>query len=340
MKHKTWTIGLSITVACMMASLSSAAPGTPAVNPLRSYPPSCAAYPLPDKATGPTWTAKVPMERGQGATGEEEVTVIVWRIPCGVSSDLPYNPGGGNSSMTVMRVERAPSHVAGSWVERPDVFAEQRSAQPSRVRIAPDPNTNASIAFGELRESTTYVLESFAFEETERFNFNKAFVLHFLPLNDMDNGASTIKISVPAYTPTPESYPAAFAPRALDGYAAAQWTKDDQGLLVQITEQYANGKMTRQLVFDLLTKDLDGNPWWLVGNAAFEVGTTSLDVDATYLGNNLALEPWGKVNFQMSNCGKLDVKFTPSAGLPAPVPTFSGLTSFGRLFDANGMVCQ
>ena len=36
-------------------------PGTPMANAFRAYPPSCAADPLPDQPSGPTWTAVVPL---------------------------------------------------------------------------------------------------------------------------------------------------------------------------------------------------------------------------------------------------------------------------------------
>src|SRR5690606_15406893 len=102
--------------------------------------------------------------------------------------------------------------------------------------------------------------------------------------------------NVPAYNPTNSTYPAAFQPREIDGYAAAQYLNSElgEGLLLQVTEQYdAQGSMIRQVVFDLLTLDLDGYPMWLIGNAAFEVGQKTLTLDLAYLDIDNQTVPWG-----------------------------------------------
>lgn len=324
----------------------TAVPGTPSVNPLRAYPPSCAAYPLPNKSTGQSWTGRIGLWSSANTT--ETVTVTAWRIPCSSSgSQPPYSVAGTHNAMTLLRIDRDAANEG--LTTRVPYMPYVQAAQGSITDLATDPktllravlepNTRASeFPVGmAIVNSTTFVLESRTASDSGYFKFNDAIKLR---VNPFVGGVVPLDFDLPAYQPTPDTYPTAFAPRPIDGYAAAQWVNGEDGLLVQVSEQHSDGKMTRQLVFDLLTKDLNGNPWWLVGNAAFEVGTTSLDVNAIYLGEGLSQQPWGKVNIEMPSCGKLDVTFTPNADLPGPVPTLSGVASFSRLFDANGMVCE
>jgi hypothetical protein len=152
-----------------------------------------------------------------------------------------------------------------------------------------------------------------------------------------------VEFNVAAYLPSEGTYPDAFAPLPLDGYSAAQWInlEFNEGLLVQMTEQpQANGSTVRQLVFDLETTDLNGDVFWIVGNAAFTVGQTSITVDANYLGNQLTQIPYGKAKFEVKDCNHLEVTWTPNANLPSPVPSISGLTTYDRLFTPNGMTCE
>ena len=327
-------------------------PGTPGANAFRAYPPSCAADPLPDKSSGPTSSKRVPLYTTDGDQNNEYapemVTVTVWRIACSSSGNTPpYNPTGAYNAMTLMRIDRDAQYEGDTsvWPTFPVVQVAQGNIgfdneSASLIRVPTEPNTViADTPFDSpIYYSTTYVLENYPYQGAGYFTFSDAFTLR---LNPVTTSSAVTDFSMAAYSPTPASYPDAFAPLPLDGYAAAQWINGDEGLLVQISEQYdSSGKMTRQLVFDLLTADLDGNPIWLVGNAGFPVGATSLNVDTIYLGAGLSHQPWGKVNIQMPSCGALDVTFTPNSGLPAPIPSFSGLTTYGRLFDANGMVCE
>jgi hypothetical protein len=109
----------------------------------------------------------------------------------------------------------------------------------------------------------------------------------------------------------------------------------------QVAEQpQSDGSTVRQLVFDLLTQDLNGDPLWLVGSAAFTVGQSSVTVPAAYLGNGLSQHPYGSIKFEVTDCNHLDVTFTANSNLPAPIPTINGLTTYDRLFTPNGMTCE
>jgi hypothetical protein len=339
---------LSSTKAKAMGN--STYPGTPMANPFRAYPPSCAADPLPDKASGPYYSKQVQLYVPLvGGATTETVTVTVWRLACSsTGSPTTYNPTGAYNAMTLMRIDR-PSDNQSMVPTFPLVQASQGSigfdSVKSLIRPATEPNTVISEqGFNSpLYVSTTYVLENYPYEGSGYFTFSDGFTLRVDP---RINGVSPVDISVPAYEPTQDTYPDAFAPLPLDGYAAAQWVNTDlnHGLIVQVAEAYdAAHPRRRQLAFDLLTEDQNGDPFWLIGNAAFDdtaSGTTSLTVQAAYLDNGLQQKPWGTATFEMTNCNVMTVTFTPQAGLPAPVPTFSGPIDYGRLLSANGMLCE
>jgi hypothetical protein len=328
-------------------------PGTPGANAFRAYPPSCAADPLPDN-----WQTSTPIYQSPvtlfartpagDASYLEAVNVTVWRIACSTSGNpTTYNPNGLDNAMTLVRFDRASNydHDGDIFPTFPYMMVSQGGSatggQASFVRVAMEPNTVVSETpyDSPLINSTTYVLENYPYVGYGYFKFSDAFTL----VIDPNIGGSVIPITVPDYVPTQSTYPDAFALLPLDGYAAAQWIGGprNEGLLVQVSEQpQADGSTVRQLIFDLETKDTNGDPLWLVGNAAFPVGTTSLNVNVNYLGNNLSVNSWGTAKIELVNCNKLDVTFQANAQLPSPIASFNGLSEYNRLFNANGMVCE
>lgn len=324
-------------------------PGTPMANAFRAYPPSCAADPLPDQPSGPTWTAVVPLYATDNAGGEyiEDVTVTVWRLACSSSgAETEYNPTGAHNGMTLVRIDRDAEYEGDAEIF--PTFPVMRASQggsfegrESLPRLALEPNTILSeVVFNTpIVDSATYVLENYVYQGYGYFTFSDGFTLQVDPVIP---GEAPVEIDVPPYEPTPASYADAFAPLPLDGYSAAQWinTEFNEGLLLQVTEQYEGGNMVRQVVFDLLTEDSNGDPLWLVGNAAFPVYQRSLEIELGYLGNGLDLIPWGTATIEATDCNHLDVDYAGRGDLPAPIPTFSGVTTYERLFAANGMVCE
>jgi len=328
-------------------------PGTPLANEYRAYPPSCAAWPLPDKASGQTWSARMPLyarSSQSGQTGSEAVTITIWRIACSSSGLLtPYNTDHGFNAMTLMRIDRDATYEGDTefYPTFPLLEIKQGGINygtvASLVRAAAEPNTYVSDGpfDAPIIYSTTYVLENHYGVDALHY-YNYAFKLKVDPYFS-PNGTGAVEFTIPDYSPTQSSYPDAYAPLPLDGYAAAQWynTEFNEGLLVQVAEQLQpNGSTVRQLVFDLLTQDNNGDPLWLVGSAAFPVGATSLSIDTIYLGNNLTHIPYGSVRVSMPDCSRLDVAFTPLANLPPQIPRITGTTTYDRLFSENGMTCE
>lgn len=328
-------------------------PGTPQANPFRAYPPSCAAHPLPNKPTGPAVSQRVVFYKtnhSRNVSLTEEVTVTVWRVPCSSSGGTTrYSPDGGPNALTLVRIDRDAAFEGDNnlfptvpffRIEQGDIeFADNKLA-----RIALEPNTILSeVAYdAPIVVSTTFVLENYALENYGYFRFNDAFKLKTDPMLGAI-GYVPPTFTVPEYAPTETGYPDAFAARPLDGYAAAQWLNVElnEGLLLQVTEAIGAGNaMQRQVVFDLLTEDTNGEPLWLVGNAAFPVNARSLEIELGYLVNGLQLQPWGTATIEVADCNHLDVTYAANADLAEPIPVFNGLTTYDRLFTANGMSCE
>ncbi len=330
-------------------------PGTPMVNAFRAYPPSCAADPLPDKPLGPTYTDTVALyaRDDSGGSYTEDVTVTVWRLACSSSgAATDYNPTGAANAITLMRIDRQAAYEGDTEIYPTFPFVQASQAGTglggfdSLVRTAIEPNTIVSETpfDSPIVNSTTYVLENYPYEGSGYFTFSDAFTLRIDPVtND-----GPVDFAIPAYNPTQATYPAAFQPREIDGYSAAQWINPvlNEGLIMQVTEQpQANGSTVRQVVFDLLLADNNGDPLWLVGNAAFPVGTKSLDIDLAYLGNTGQTSqfpqiPWGTATIEVADCNHVEVTYNSLPQSDASIPVFDGLTVYQRLFAPNGMVCE
>ncbi|WP_300617274.1 hypothetical protein [Dokdonella sp.] len=337
------------------AVTASARPGTPHANGFRAYPPSCAAVPLPDTPSGPLLTqTRIPLFARNPSTGQsvaETVTLTIWRIACSSSGELtPYNGDRGANAMTLMRIQRDASANPNFYITYPLIHVSQQGSafdgDASLLRAAIEPNTVISDTpfSAPLSGGTTFVLENYPYVGSRQFFYNYAFALRVDPVLD---GVQPRILEIPGYQPTPSTYPDSAKPRPFDGYAAAQWvgkTRPGDGLLMQVTEQWSgqgpSATWSRQIVFDLLTRDTNGDPFWLIGSAPFDEGAIRVDADVYYLGANNAQTRWGKAVFSFNHCNRLEMNLSPNAGLSAPVPVFSGVNQFDRLFSANGMVCE
>ncbi|MBX3688031.1 hypothetical protein [Dokdonella sp.] len=320
-------------------------PGTPMARANRNYPPSCASYPLPDKPSGTTWSATVPaLATTSVGTTIENLVVTVWRMPCSSSGQItPYNASGAKNAMTLVRIDRADDSLSTMVPLRPRLLFSQGSTSYGVIRLAAEPNTAISEASyaAAMPGSATYVLENYPVAGMPQFDFKTAF-----KLNVIGGTGTNVDIDVPAYDPTSATYPDAFAPIPIDGYAAAQWynAARNEGVIVQVAENFDGAHPTRrQLIIDLLTKDAAGNPFWIVGGAAFDPiagGVRSLDVPVSFLTANNGIADWGTVHLVLANCNRMDLAFTPIGSLPQGIPSITGTISYDRLLSANGMLCE
>jgi len=327
---------------------NSTGSGSPFANEYRAYPPSCAAWPLPDASSGSPVSKRMALYSRDGngnAVTPETVTVTVWRVPCSSSgaNNLPYNTDGAGNAMTLMRIDRDAANEGRTdqFPTFPLLNIEQgdltTSDAASAVRAAPEPNTFVTDGpyDSPIIVSTTYVLENYNFGPEFIHYYNYAFTLS---VNPFISGVTPTYLDLDDYTGS------GLAAMPLDGYIAAQYVNAsrNEGLIMQMAEGYDPAHpYRRQVTFDLLTVDGNNAPFWLVGSAAFDnTFPTSLSVPVVYLVNGNATQSWGSAIVALRNCNQLDVTFAPKAGLAAPVPSFSGKITYNRIFTANGMMCE
>jgi hypothetical protein len=326
--------------------------GSPFANEYRAYPPSCAAWPLPDASSGSPVSKRMALysrDAGGNAVTPETVTVTIWRVPCSSSGSNdnppgpPYNTDGLGNAMTFMRIDRDAANEGRTdkFPTFPLLNIKQGNItidkDASAVRAAAEPNTFVTDGpyDSPILVSTTYALENYNFGADYNHHYSYAFDLVVNPF--IANQAATT-FSLGDYTGS------GLAAMPLDGYVAAQYYNSarNEGLLIQMGEGYDPANpYRRQVIFDLLTEDLNGAPFWLVGSAAFDnTFPTSLSVPITYLVNGNTTQPWGSATVVLRNCNQLDVTFAPKSGLAAPVPSFSGKVTYSRIFAANGLMCE
>jgi len=322
--------------------------GSPFANEYRAYPPSCAAWPLPDASSGSPVSKRMALysrDAGGNVVTPETVTVTLWRVPCSSSGadNLPYNNDGAGNAMTFIRIDRDAANEGRTdkFPTFPLLNIQQNGLTvndaASAVRAAPEPNTFVTDGpyDSPILVSTTYVLENYNFGADYNHYYSYAFDLVVNPF--IANQAATT-FSLGDYTGT------GLAALPLDGYIAAQYYNSarNEGLLMQMAEAYDSANpYRRQITFDLLTTDKNNAPFWLVGSAAFDnTFPTSLSVPVRYLVNGNTTLPWGSATVVLRNCNQLDVTFAPNGGLASPVPSFSGKITYSRIFAANGLMCE
>ncbi|NCT66439.1 MAG: hypothetical protein GXC76_02215 [Rhodanobacteraceae bacterium] len=336
---------------------SSTYPGVPAANGFRAYPPSCAADPLPDKASGPTWSARVPLYAtdASGRAYTETVTATVWRLACSSSGGaLTYNPTGAYNAMTLLRIDRDTQFEGDMnvWPTFPLVTASQGNigfgTSASVIRVAGEPNTViAETAFDSpIYSSMTYVLENYPYQGSGYFTFSDAFKLRIDPAL---NGVNPVTLSIPAYAPTQATYPDAFAPLPLDGYLDGNWFDPaHSGEGMQISVFGSDGPRTVFAAW--YTYDPLGLPFWLVAQATIQPGQVALDNMPVYyltgggfagaFGASANLKNWGTMSLRFTHCNRIDFSFNGRTDATTAGPGGSGTRTWQRAAVNNVSTCE
>ncbi|HEY0232269.1 MAG TPA: hypothetical protein VGC55_13535, partial [Dokdonella sp.] len=273
-------------------------PGSPGPNPYRAYPPSCAAYPLPDVPSGPAdqiYSTQMPFWT-RNANGDiltpEVVTVTVWRIACSSGGSVtPYNSTGGfYNSMTFLRVDRSSANEGHSdyYPTLPLLQTNQGnldwSNPATQVRAAPEPNTVVSEGAYDapIYNSTTFVLDNFNYTAAFYHEYNDAFTLSVNPGLGAD-ATGTVLFNIDAYSPTSATYPDAFNPLPIDGYMSTSWYSPDhggEGMQIQVYDGDANN---RTFAAGWYTSDSNGRPFWLFAQGSVPIGATTVQTTAVYV---------------------------------------------------------
>ncbi len=342
-------------------------PGVPMANPYRAYPPSCAAYPLPDTASGPAngvYSTSVPLytrDPAGNAQPPEIVTITLWRMACSSTRSLtPYNTHGGFNAITLMRIDRSAANEG-----RTDIFPTFPLLQikqgnvgytdaASVVRAATEPNTVLSDGMFDapIYSSATYVLENFNYGASYDHLYSYAFNLLITPFA---NGVNPAEFQIPDYSPTAATYPDAFNPLPLDGYMSGTWydvAHSGEGMQIDVAEQGdSSGNVTRPLVFTWYTYDSSGTPFWIAGSGIIDPNNPTIVTASTvyvtgggfagsFAPSAVARYPWGTVTFQFLDCNTIKFNYQSVNSLPAGVPSGSGTLTWTRLTNVNGMSCE
>ena len=339
-------------------------------NSYRAYPASCfsdtlpspstAIQPLPVTPSGPTYSRTVTLyEKNGSQNSSEDVTITIWRVACSSSADkLSYNPDGGYVGATLMRIQRQSAYEGDAqlYPQYPDIRFAQGNITfdnpnfTDYVRVASEPNTVVSdtMVGSPIINSTTYVLENYPNPSLGFFYFNNAFTIRF------DNGyqGGQVTISVPDYNPTSQTYPAAFAPMAVNGYLTGSWYDPTHGGEGMLTQVYDKGDgLNRTFFAAWYTFDQSGLPFWLVAQADFPIGTTQLqNVQVLYAtGGGFAghftppiqRNVWGTMNVSFPDCQHIKFDYNGSTGTVQGGPGGSGTgVVWTRLGNINSLNCQ
>jgi hypothetical protein len=338
-------------------------PGSPTPNPYRAYPPSCAAYPLPDAPSGPSdqvYSTQMPFWT-RDALGNiltpEVVTVTIWRIACSSGGSVtPYNSTGNfYNSMTFLRVDRSAANDGEDtyYPTLPLVQTNQGNLAwdnpASQIRIAAEPNTVVSDgAFdAPIYNSTTFVLENFNYSPAFYHEYNDAFTLSINPgLGGTNPG--TVTFNIDAYNPTSTTYPDAFNPLPIDGYMSTSWYSPGhggEGMQIQVYDGDANN---RTFAAGWYAADSTGRPFWLLAQGTVPIGATSVQTTAYYTSGggfggsagDATVAPWGTVTFSFPDCNHMHFTFNGQTDAATAGPSGSGTRDWIRVANTNGLGCE
>lgn len=325
----------------------------PYANPYRTYPPSCMADPLPMTPIGPVYRRDMDMaswNQNLGGYVREEVTVMIWRVPC--SSSNYYN------AVTLLRIQRDDDYEGDTnqYVVFPGVRLAQGDVDFDDPygfdlpRLAPEPNTIVSWTpvDSAMVDSTTYVLEAFPLPDRPFFDYAAGFSLRMDNFIN-DGGRHQYVINVPPYDPS--DYATANDPLPINGYMSANYydpLHSGEGMVVNILEKPSQG--VYQLAFKWFTFGPDGQPFWITGTQQVTPGQRLVTVrQAGYLddggfagdfGSQAAAHAWGTVTFSWDDCNHLTISYNSRDGLPSHVPQGSGTLDWTRIANTNGLTCE
>ena len=214
-------------------------------------------------------------------------------------------------------------------------------------RLAREPNTVFEDTFvtSAMYSNSVYVFEYYDPSNADSANsmdYNTAFTLK------VDNGAAggnPLVLDIPAYVPaTTPALP-------ISGYLSTNWSnplQSGEGMVLQV---YDNGdKATRTLSFAWFTYDDQNTPFWLYGQAAFNIGATTVTAQTVYLtGGTFAYSgnvvfpvpttPWGSVTFTFPDCGHMNIAYDGDASA-VHGPTGNSTAQFTRVADVANLGCQ
>ncbi|MEO8673614.1 MAG: hypothetical protein ABI411_20060 [Tahibacter sp.] len=158
-------------------------------------------------------------------------------------------------------------------------------------------------------------------------------------------------ISVPAYEPTPATYPDEYGPRPISGRYAGNYydpARAGEGIIVEVGDMPLPQFDQHFLQFSWFTYDNEGKPFWISGGANFTDGDKHLHMPAIYRGGGGfagaqaadSAPHWGTVDIEFNDCNSVHLSYSADPGAPKNVPGGAGELRWQRLTGISGHACN
>jgi len=271
------------------------------------------------------------IDQNYNLTGStEQITLTLWRSPC----------NGGKAAL-LGSIARDSAH-SNTWPAPliPSLYVNQNGHE-SWARIAQDPNTFSS-AIGEGLDPFFDSL-SFVFEEP--YDLNVPYVDYSAALA-ITNGNGDAFATLAAYNPA--QYTTANQPLQISGYQTGNYGDPSGGQGIQVEVAESSTANQRYLVLAWYTYDATGTSYWLFNSTAFTIGDRSAAFPLGYYGGGgfaggagtVSAAVWGNITVTFPDCDHMVMSYGSASGLPSGVPTGSGIRTFTRVTNINGVTCD
>ena len=324
----------------LLASVVCSAGILPSPNPNRAYPPSCIPGDLPQtpSAETPVWSMPVPLAVSPATPpySPEYATLKVWRVACSETRSAVLvrferqswlNGGPTAVSVPYLRIEQASTGLA---------FMDDV------LRLSRESNTRSGKAYGwRTANSATFVLEVQSTAST-RPNFDAAFRLRF----DNSDGAAGImfpgqSIAIPAYVPTPATYPNAFLPQVISGYHAALYIQpSNPGRSLSVSIYELPDPNIKEVFVNWNFQDATGKWWFLGQGGGITAGDRRANIIQLMYNDGAGYFRWGNATLEWDDCNTIHFTATPYPNLAAGVPNQPVSETWTRIAPFNALACE
>ncbi len=339
-------------------AVQSTVSGPRIANPYRSYPPSCAADPLPDTPTGFTYTTQVSLytRNANGDPGTPEgATITLWRIACSSSGNLaPYNIDHLQNSMLLMRIDRS-SNGQDFLPTFPSITAVQQTANgPATASRAFGAGAEHGNLGSTLRCHDRRPVYGLRARELSVHDFRLHLLQQQFPAVDRSCSRQQLHGLRRHHRARLRARSAAL-PGCVRGPADRR-LHEQRVVRPRARRRRPDGAdlrqrrhATRTLFAAWYTYDANGIPFWLSVQGVANYGSNTFSNVPVYYytgggfaGNfpSVTQHNWGTMNISFPDCTTMEFDFNGAADAVAGGPAGSGSRTFHRLADINGLNCE
>ncbi|MEO8672143.1 MAG: hypothetical protein ABI411_12570 [Tahibacter sp.] len=276
--------------------------------------------------------APVPIPPVIVSFGTRQVRYSAWRIACDTSH-----------AALMLTIEDWFRKTEPDNLMLPRIVAVQDGASIELHATVPNDTERLSPGMiGAIKGVNSFVLVS----DDSALDTDQAFELQ---VNDAATAQESAHLSIPAFNPTPASYPDAVGPRPINGRYAGNFfdpAKPGEGIIVEIGDSGPGDQHFLQFAWHSF--DNSGAPFWISGGISFTGNARHLHMPAAYRGGGRfggvaaaqSQTPWGSVDIEFSDCHTAVIDYSALGNLPADVPGGSGHLQWQRLTGISGYSCD